>query len=186
MSDRADQPVCSVKYHGGHVKPRLFALHEQGRLWYFDLCSPHETPGDHWSAPQPFGAQDVAGGRVLSQTVGGGELFIRTTGYRPLEFKAEFCALLAWVLGNACTPPNITVKFYRSKVVEFIDHQPQPAKPNPHWPPSVPEKFVTNEEAQELFGATTDIGLASYDIGADVITFYPKTILKLPGSRGEF
>ncbi|HKU66563.1 MAG TPA: hypothetical protein VJP85_02190 [Candidatus Baltobacteraceae bacterium] len=165
-----------VEHHGGHVKPRLFALHEQGRLWYFDLCSPHEMPGDHWSAAQPFRGQDVAGGGVVSQTMGGGELFIRATGYRPLEFKAEFCARLAWALGNASTLPNITARFDRSTILEFIDDQPQPTKPDPNWPPSFPEKFVTNEEAQELFGATTDIDLASYEVGADAVTFYPKTI----------
>lgn len=92
------------------------------------------------------------------------------------EFKAEFCALLAWALGNATTPANITAKLYRSKAVEFIDDQPQPAKPNPAWPPPIPEKFVANEEAQELFGETTEIDLPSYDIADDAITFHPKTI----------
>lgn len=172
MGSSRPTPVCLVEYHGPHDVPRLFALHEPGRLWYFDLCQPHLTPGDHWSAPQLFHGNAQTREGVYAQTIAGGEMFIRATGYRPLEFRAEFCAQLAWSLSHSAVGACMLAELSRPR---FLNEDGS-TEPSPYWPPGIPEQFESKELADQLYGKTEEIDHGAYEVNDERVLFHLKTI----------
>jgi len=90
---------CVVEHHEAHDVPRVYALRDSGRLWFFDFCNPHDWRGSHWGVSDEVGMRGV-GGRVVREEVTGSERCIAVTGSSLDELRAVFAARLAFRLSH--------------------------------------------------------------------------------------
>lgn len=133
MSD----PVCVVEHHGPHGKPRVYALREPGRLWYFDLCVPHSVVGDHWGPAIPFDEFK----RQIEQADESAMLLSENACDFGM-FRNDFCSRLAWKLASVEGRKPTTM--YHRPLTYDDKHV---LVPNPNWPPP----FVVEEDFHYQF-----------------------------------
>lgn len=126
------ETACIVQDHDAHDRPRLYALHERGRLWYFDLCNPHVWPGSHWGVPDTI--VTIADNAIVSQDLTGDERSIQATGYGLSRLRAEFCARFAQELSANADVAPARILIRRRRVLQD-DGQ---SVLDPDWPPQLP------------------------------------------------